>query len=138
MGVRFKNQLFYTILGGGTHYLDFSDKFSASCFYRAGLSLPLCQRFSISGDLGYQHIETFKNESNTVPARLYALQARINLEYNITERFGIFCTGGYGISRPYTQTGTSTKVSSGKGASFYSEMLAPNRFYSFSLMKPVR
>lgn len=103
MGIRFKNQLFYTILGGGTHYLDFSDKFSASCFYRAGLSLPLCQRFSISGDLGYQHIETFKNESSTVPARLYALQARINLEYNVTERFGIFCTGGYGISRPYTQ-----------------------------------
>lgn len=27
VGARFKNKLFYTILGGGTHYLDFSDKF---------------------------------------------------------------------------------------------------------------
>ena len=40
VGARFKNKLFYTILGGGTHYLDFSDKFSASLFYRAGLELP--------------------------------------------------------------------------------------------------
>ena len=27
VGARFKNKLFYTILGGGTHYLDFDDKF---------------------------------------------------------------------------------------------------------------
>ena len=30
VGARFKNRLFYTILGGGTHYLDFGDKFSAA------------------------------------------------------------------------------------------------------------
>lgn len=104
IGVRFKNKLFYTILGGGTHYLDFGDKFSAAAFYRAGLELPLYKNLFISGDLGYQHIETFKNKDYIdVPARLYALQARLNLEYRFTKKFGIFATGGYGGSRYYNK-----------------------------------
>lgn len=62
LAARFKNKLFYTILGGGTHFLDFSDKFSGALFYRAGLELPVCKQLFISGDLGYQHVETFKNK----------------------------------------------------------------------------
>lgn len=108
-GVRFKNRLFYTILGGGTHYLDFGEKFSAALFYRAGLELPLCKRLFISGDLGYQHIETFKNRHYGIPARLYALQARLNLEYHLTERLGVFLTGGYGGSRHYDKGVTYDK-----------------------------
>ena len=108
VGARFKNRLFYTILGGGTHYLDFGDKFSAALFYRAGLELPLYKQLFISGDLGYQHIETFKNKDYGIPARLYALQARVNLEYHLTDRFGIFLTGGYGGSY-YTQGKTYDK-----------------------------
>lgn len=103
IGARFKNKLFYTILGGGTHYLDFSDKFSAALFYRAGLELPLYKQLFISGDLGYQHIETFKNKNYGIPARLYALQARVNLEYRLTETLGVFLTGGYGGSRYYNK-----------------------------------
>lgn len=75
IGARFKNKLFYTIIGAGTHYLDFSDKFSATLFYRGGIWLPLCKDLTISGDLGYQHIETFKNKDYGIPARLYGLQA---------------------------------------------------------------
>lgn len=109
VGARFKNKLFYTILGGGTHYLDFGDKFSAALFYRAGLELPLYKQLFISGDLGYQHIETFKNKDYGIPARLYALQARVNLEYRLTERLGVFLTGGYGGSRYYTRGATYDK-----------------------------
>lgn len=108
-GVRFKNELFYTILGLGTHYLDFSDKFSAATFYRAGLSLPLYKSLAISGDLGYQHIETFDNEGPDIPARLYALEARLNLEYSFTKMFGMFVTGGYGGSRYYNKSKTFDK-----------------------------
>lgn len=108
-GVRFKNDLFYTILGAGSHYLDFSDKFSASFFYRAGLELPLYRQLYISGDLGYQHIETFHNKDYGYPARLYALQARVNLEYRLNERIGIFLTGGYGGSRYYDKGVTYDK-----------------------------
>lgn len=108
-GARFKNNLFYTIVGGGTHYLDFSDKFSASLFYRAGLELPLYKQLFISGDLGYQHIENFKNKDYGIPARLYALQARVNLEYRLTDKLGVFVTGGYGGSRYYTKGVTYDK-----------------------------
>lgn len=109
VGARFKNKLFYTILGGGTHYLDFGNKFSAACFYRAGLELPLYKQLFISGDMGYQHIETFKNKDYGIPPRLYALQARINLEYRLTDQLGIFLTTGYGASRYYTRGATYDK-----------------------------
>ena len=108
-GVRFKNNLYYTILGAGTHYLDLNDKFSASFFYRAGIELPLYKQLFISGDLGYQHIETFRNKDYGYPARLYALQARVNLEYRFNERIGVFLTGGYGGSRYYNKGVTYDK-----------------------------
>lgn len=106
---RFKNKLFYTILGAGSPYLDFSDKFSAALFYRAGLELPLYERLHISGDLGYQHIETFKNKNHGYPARLYSLQSRINLEYRLTDYLGIFVTGGYGWDRYYNRSSNYDK-----------------------------
>ena len=99
----------HTIVGAGTHYLDFSDKFSASLFYRGGIWLPLWKDLTISGDLGYQHIETFKNKDYGIPARLYGLQAGLNLEYQITKKFGIFATGGYGGSRYYNRDVTYDK-----------------------------
>lgn len=109
MAARFKNELFYTILGGGTHYLDFSDKFSGALFYRAGLELPLYKQLFISGDLGYQHVETFKNKDYGFPARLYSLQTRINLEYRLTERLGVFVTGGYDWDRYYNRNANFDK-----------------------------
>lgn len=109
VAARFKNKLFYTILGGGSHYLDFSDKFSAAAFYRAGLELPIYKQLFISGDLGYQHIETFKNKNHGFPARLYSLQTRLNLEYRLTDRVGVFVTGGYGWDRYYNRNANYDK-----------------------------
>ncbi|MBS5638301.1 MAG: hypothetical protein KHX00_11155 [Bacteroides sp.] len=74
IGVRFKNQLFYTILG-----------------------------------VGYQHIEAFDNKDEVIPKRLYALQARANLEYQFTKKFGIFATGGYGVTRFYNKSSNYDK-----------------------------
>lgn len=109
IGVRFKNQLFYTILGVGSMYQGLNDKFSASASYRAGLSFPLYKGLSISGDLGYQHIEAFDNKDEVIPKRLYALQARANLEYQFTKKFGIFATGGYGLTRFYNKSSNYDK-----------------------------
>lgn len=75
IGVRFKNQLFYTILGVGSFDQNLNDKFSISTSYRAGLAVPVYKGLSISGDLGYQHIETCSNKDEVIPRRLYALQA---------------------------------------------------------------
>lgn len=107
--VRFKNKLFYTILGVGMPYLKFSDKYSGSLFYRAGVELPLYKDWFVSGDLGYQHIETFKNKEAGLPPRLYSLQGRINLEYHLTRIVGLFVTGGYGWDRYYTRGGNYDK-----------------------------
>ncbi len=101
LAVRFKNRYTYTILGGGTHYLDLNDKFSGCLFYRAGTYLTLSPRFTLSGDLGFFHVENFENESVETPERMYSLQARINLEYKLGARLSLFASGGYGMTRYY-------------------------------------
>ncbi len=103
LAVRFKNRYTYTILGGGTHYLDLNDKFSGSLFYRAGTFLPLTSRLELSGDLGFFHIENFENESMETPERMYSLQARVNLEYKLRPKFSLFASGGYGVTRYYDE-----------------------------------
>ncbi len=70
---------------------------------------PIYKGLSISGDLGYQHIETFDNKDEVIPGRLYALQARANLEYQLTKKFGIFATGGYGLTRFYNKSAITIK-----------------------------
>lgn len=99
--VRFKNRYTYTMLGGGTHYLDLNDKFSGCVFYRAGLYYPIAKNLEISGDLGYFHVENFENEDDETPQRMYSLQARVNLEYHIQPKFALFASGGYGMTRYY-------------------------------------
>lgn len=104
LAVRFMNRISYTMIGAGTHYMGINDKFSGSLFYRAGLYMPLIkEKLLLSGDLGYAHIENFKNESSDVPERMYSLQARLNLEYHPIKRFGIFASGGYALTRYYDQ-----------------------------------
>ena len=109
IGVQFKNQLFYTILGVGSFDQNLNDKFSISTSYRAGLAVPVYKGLSISGDLGYQHIETCSNKDEVIPRRLYALQARANLEYQFSKKFSIFATGGYGLTRYYNKSGNFDK-----------------------------
>lgn len=74
-----------------------------------GLAVPVYKGLSISGDLGFQHIETCSNKGEVIPRRLYGLQARANLEYQISKKFGIFATGGYGLTRYYNKSGNFDK-----------------------------
>ena len=102
ISARFINRKVYTQLGMGLNYGDFTDKLSLSGFYRAGLIFPLLpSKLDISGDLGFYHIETLDNKKEGCPARLYALQPRISLEYHPIKKFGIFVSGGYGWTRTY-------------------------------------
>ncbi|ERI85760.1 hypothetical protein HMPREF1981_01347 [Bacteroides pyogenes F0041] len=120
IGVRFKNRLFYTIIGLGAQRRHLNDKFSATASYRAGLSLPLYKKLSVSSDLGYEHIEAFKNKDELIPRRLYALQARVSLEYQLTKRIGIFGTGGYGFTRYYNRSGNYDKRAITEGGIIFS------------------
>lgn len=101
VAARFKNRTNYTIVGIGTYNPDFGSKMTASFIYRAGLYLPLTDRFSLSGDLGFQHTETLSNHDHGHPKQIYSLQTRLNLEHQINDRLGAFVTGGYGWNRLY-------------------------------------
>jgi hypothetical protein len=110
VAMRFKNNLFYTILGMGDHYLGLDKKISASVFYRTGLGFEVCKNLFLSGDIGYQHIESFQNKNvDGIPARMYALQARANVEYHFTNKFGIFTSGGYSVNKYYNKGGNFGK-----------------------------
>ena len=58
-------------------------------------------RLELSADAGFYHIETLDNKNQGIPARLYALQPRINVEYRIGSKLGIFASGGYSWTRQY-------------------------------------
>lgn len=99
--VRFRNRSTYNILGVGTHYTGLDSKFSGSLFYRIGQYFQLSPRWSVSGDLGYYHIETFHRNNADGPDRLFSLQARLNADYQISRVVGGFASIGYGDTRYY-------------------------------------
>ena len=107
--VQLKNKYTYTQVGLGTYYLGFDKKFSATGIYRIGVYHTLLPKLEISADMGYYHIETFKNKDNGYAARMYALQPRINLEYRIMKKLGIFVSGGYNWTRNYSHSGNFDK-----------------------------
>ena len=101
VALRFRNRSTYNILGAGTHYMGINEKFSGTLFYCIGQYFQLTPKWSISGDVGYYHIETFQENSVTKPERLYSLQAHLNLDYQINRTLGAFASVGYGDTRYY-------------------------------------
>lgn len=102
LAVRFRNRSTYNILGFGTHYMGLDERFSGALFYRIGQYFRLSPRFSLSGDVGYYHIETFREHSVDKPERLYSIQGRINADYSFGQYTGVFVSAGYGYTRYYT------------------------------------
>lgn len=99
--VRFRNRSTYNIIGIGTHYMGLDDKFSGALFYRLGQYVHLSPRWSLSGDIGFYHIETFEHDVAGKPERLFSIQARINADYQVNDRLGLFASVGYGDTRYY-------------------------------------
>ncbi len=99
--IRFRNRSTYNILGVGTHYMGFDEDFSGALFYRIGQYFNLNERSSISGDLGFYHIETFHKNSSDSPARLYSLQARVNYDRQLDKTWGLFGSVGFGTTHHY-------------------------------------
>lgn len=98
---RFRNRSTYNIIGFGTHYMGLDKRFSGSIFYRIGQYFNIDRHWSISGDLGYYHIETFAENSSAAPERLYSLQGRLNADYQLSPHCGLFASLGYGSTRYY-------------------------------------
>lgn len=104
MAVRFRNRSTYNILGFGTHYFGMDERFSGALFYRIGQYFAFLPKWSVSGDVGYCHVESFLKHSNDNPERLYSFQARINIDYAVTPYLGGFITVGYGNTRYYERS----------------------------------
>ena len=101
LAVRFRNRSTYNILGIGTHYFGLDEKFSGALFYRIGQYFQLSPKFSLSGDLGFYHVESFQEHSQDKPERLYSLQARINADYQLGRYTSAFASVGYGDTHYY-------------------------------------
>lgn len=99
--VRFRNRSTYSIIGLGTHFMGFDDHFSGGIFYRLGQYKQITPKLSLSGDIGYYHIETFKKQSDEAPSQLFSLQARINADYQLNRNMGLFASVGYGDTHYY-------------------------------------
>ena len=94
VAARYRNKSTYNIFGVGTHFMGLDSKFSGAIFYRLGQYKQLSDKWSLSGDVGYYHVETFHKNSDEGPERLYSLQARINADYQFNKRFGAFASVG--------------------------------------------
>ncbi len=101
VAVRYRNKSTYNIVGVGTHFMGLDSKFSGALFYRLGQYFQLSPKWSVSGDIGYYHVETFSKNNSDKPERLYSLQARINADYQINKRLGAFASVGWGLTRYY-------------------------------------
>lgn len=101
VGVRFRNYSTYNMIGIGTHYMGLDEKFSGALYYRLGQYFYVTPRLSVSGDVGFYHIENFKQHSNNAPERLFSLQAHVNADYQVAKNWGLFASVGWGDTRYY-------------------------------------
>ena len=106
LAARFRNRSTYNVIGVGTHFMGLDSKFSGAVFYRLGQYAQLSPKWSLSGDVGYYHVETFSKNNNDKPERLYSLQARINADYQISSKIGAFASVGWGVARYYGRNET--------------------------------
>ena len=106
LAVRYRNRSTYNIVGVGTHFMGLDSKFSGALFYRLGQYFHLSPKWSVSGDIGYYHVETFSDNNREKPERLYSLQARFNADYHFSKKFGAFASVGWGLTRYYDRNET--------------------------------
>ncbi len=106
LALRYRNKSTYNIIGVGTHFMGLDSKFSGAVFYRLGQYFQVTSRLSLSGDIGFYHVETFSHNNSEKPERLYSLQARINADYQLGRHFGAFASVGWGLTRYYDRNET--------------------------------
>ena len=100
LALRFRNSHTYTMVGVGSHFLGFDEDFSGALFYSLGRYWHIAPRWTLGGDVGFFHVETFKGSGST-PKRMYSLQGRITADYAVNDHLGIFMAAGYGTTRRY-------------------------------------
>ena len=101
LAVRFLNHHFYTLLGFSLYYRGLDDRFSGALYYRAGYRVNVARRLALSSDLGLAHIEDAPAGAEQMEERRLGIQARLNVEMQISPRFSVFATGGWRRAHRY-------------------------------------
>ena len=101
MALRLQNRRTYNIIGLGTHYHGLNKKFSGAVFYRIGKTMHITDRWRYGVDLGFYHIETFEENTDDVPERMYSIQPRLTTDYRLTKSVGLHAALGYESTHYY-------------------------------------
>ena len=109
IAARFKNQNTYNIIGFGTHYEGLNKDFSGTLFYRIGYWKKIHNKLDLSGDLGYYHIMSFEDETQTNSKNYYSIQTHLNLDYIYKQYITFFTSLGYEYTRFYNKDETYHK-----------------------------
>ena len=104
--LRLQNGTTYNIIGIGTLYRGLDKRFSGSVYYRIGQTFRITDRWRFGVDLGYHHIETFTEDDDDVPERMYSIQPRLTTDYRLTKSFGLHAALGYESTHYYGHSGT--------------------------------
>ena len=99
--LRLQNSSLYNILGIGTHYSGLDKKFSGAIYYRVGRIFRISDRWTYGVDLGFHHIETFKEQNIDTSERLYSIEPRFTTDYRLAKSLGLHFALGYESTRYY-------------------------------------
>ncbi len=103
LAARFLNGRFYTLIGLGAYYHGLSDRFSGSLFYRVGLRQPVMQKWYVTTDIGFIHIEDTEDTNPDTLHRMFGFQAHVGIEWMLHPKCSLFTTTGWNITRHYTR-----------------------------------
>lgn len=82
LAVRYRNKSTYNVIGVGTHFMGLDSKFSGTIFYRLGQYWQLSPKWSLSGDIGYYHVETFSKDNSG-----FSIKSKTQLDFGTFGRF---------------------------------------------------
>ena len=89
--------------------------------YRAGISFPVYKGLSISGDLGYQHIEAFDNKDEVIQNAYMHCKPVPIWNISLLQNSVFLQRGGYGLTGSIINQTITIKVLSLKQALFFSK-----------------
>ena len=104
--LRLQNGSTYNIIGIGTHYRGLDKRFSGAVYYRIGQTFRITDRWRYGVDIGFHHIETFVEDNDDVPERMYSIQPRLTTDYRLTKSIGLHAALGYESTHYYDGGGT--------------------------------
>ena len=104
LALRVRNRHTYNVIGFGIGQKGWDDYLYSSAYYRIGQYLTLLPRFTVSADVGIADVAVMRK--GTDAPKMFALEGRLNVEYEVHPKASLFATVGYASTR-YVASGKS-------------------------------